>query len=215
MPPTVFVVDDDDDLRESLIALLWALGHSAMAFASSEEFLSYYDDQPGCLVLDIQMPGQNGIELYEELLLKGKRIPVIFITAHATISTAVAALRTGAIDFLEKPFERQILADRIDRALQADANWRASEARYRSLDQAIRDLNANDRETLEMVIRGETNKAMAAKLLITERAIELRRQRLMKRLNVRTVPELLELTVTHRVLAEVRNLNQQRPFPGS
>jgi len=215
MTPTVFIIDDDRDLRDSLLTLLTALGHPSQAFSSAEEFQAFYVDQPGCLVLDIQMPGKNGIELYEELLLQSKRIPVIFITAHATISSAVAAMRTGAIDFLEKPFDRQVLTDRIQRALQTDISWRASETRYRELDQSIHELKANDRETLELIMRGETNKAMASKLLITERAVELRRQRLMKRLRVRTVPELLELTVTHRVLAEVRALNQQRPFPGS
>jgi FixJ family two-component response regulator len=208
------VVDDDHDLQESLLVLLRALGRSCRGFESAEEFTDFYQDQPGCLVLDIQMSGRNGIELYEQLLLRGKRIPVIFMTAHATINTAVAALKTGAIDFLEKPFERKVLTDCIDRALLVDANWRAGETRYRQLDAAIRTLNTNERETLDLVIQGATNKAIAAKLFITERAVELRRQRLMKRLKVRSIPELLELTVTHRVLAEVRELNHRQPFPG-
>ncbi|HWL10484.1 MAG TPA: response regulator [Planctomicrobium sp.] len=214
-PSTVFVVDDDVDLRDSLVMLLRALGHIVLPFSSAEEFSSSYVDQPGCLVLDIQMPGKNGIELYEELLTQGKRIPVIFITAHASISIAVAALKTGAIDFLEKPFDRNTLSDRIERAFQADAAWRECDTRYQQLDQLVQGLSENDQETLKMIILGDTNKAMAAKLLITERAVELRRQRLMQRLNVRSLPELLNLTITHRVLAEVRELNQPRLFPGA
>lgn len=212
MSPTVFVVDDDRDLRDSLMTLLGVMGTPALGFESAEEFQAFYQNQPGCLVLDIRLSGKNGLEMYEELLLQGHRLPVIFITAHASINTAVAALRTGAIDFLEKPFEREVLTDRIERALRIDTGWRESEARYRQLDDAMRELSPTDRETLALIIRGETNKAMAAKLLITERAVELRRQRLMQRLQVRSLAELLELTITHRVLAEIRELEHDQPY---
>lgn len=208
---TVFVVDDDRDLRDSLTTLLTALGLKSPGFESAEEFDSFYQAQPGCLILDIQMSGQSGLELYEALLVSGRRIPVIFITAHASITTAVTAMRTGAIDFLEKPFESGILADRIHRALEVDRSWRRNESRYQQLDRAISELSAVDRETLDFLIRGETNKGMAAKLMLTERAVELRRQRLMQRLNVRSLAELLELAITHRVLAEVRELHPDSP----
>lgn len=213
-PPNVFVVDDDPDLRDSLLALLRALGYACCGFSSAEEFLTGYQQQPGCLVLDIHLGGRSGLELYEELLLRGDRLPVIFITAHASVSTAVAAMRTGAIDFLEKPFERSVLTDRISRALEIDARWRSSEDRYLELDRRIRTLNATDRETLDLILTGETNKSMAAQLFISERAVELRRQRLMQRLVVRNLAELLELTVSHRVLAEVRELHQMQHLPG-
>lgn len=203
--PTVYVVDDDRDLRDSLLALLRALGHRAQGFASAEEFCtSYRAGSPGCLVLDIWMPGRNGIELYADLIRLGTRLPAIFITAHADVSTAVAAMKTGAMEFLEKPFDRQMLASRVEKALQLDALWRESDRRYDELNQVVQQLSPTDRETLQMVIQGDTIKSMAAKLLITERAVELRRQRLMQRLGVRSLPELLELTITHRVLAEVR-----------
>lgn len=209
MPPTVFVVDDDFDLRDSLLTLLGALGRQPVGYSSAEEFLQHYENQPGCLVLDIHLTGKNGLEFYQEFLQNGNRLPVIFITAHASIHLAVTAMRTGAIDFLEKPFSKDVLTDRIDRALCRDAAWRSSEERYQQLDQAIRKLNATDRETLNLILRGHTNKAMAIQLYITERAVELRRQRLMERLKVHSLPELLELTVTHRVLAEIRELRDQ------
>jgi FixJ family two-component response regulator len=198
-------VDDDRDLRESLLALLAALGRRARGFASAEDFRARYDStQRGCLILDIRMPGQNGLDLYTDLLREGHRLPVIFITAHADVSTAVAAMKTGAIEFLEKPFSQATLSDRIEKALQLDAQWRSGGERYREMDMRIRQLRSSDRETLQFILAGMTNKAMAAQLFITERAVELRRQRLMQRLAVRTVPELLEMAITHRVLSEVR-----------
>ncbi|MEW4489905.1 response regulator [Thalassoglobus sp. JC818] len=207
---TIFVVDDDRDFRDSLVALLSTLGWKAQGFSSAEEFIEFYAAQPGCLILDIQMDGLNGIELYEQLLTQGKRLPVIFVTAHADINTAVSAMRTGAIDFLEKPFDRKALTRQIERALEIDEQWQRSEERFQQLNESVKELNPKDWETLELIIEGETNKSMAAKLHLTERAVELRRQRLMKRLNVRSLAELLELTVAHRVLAEVRAINQSQ-----
>lgn len=205
--PTVFVVDDDRDFRESLLSLLSALGHRPIGYESAENFVAAYDpNQPGCLILDIRMPGQNGIEMYAELLAAGKRLPVIFVTAHADVSTAVAAMKTGAIEFLEKPFQRAQLSELVERALRLDVEWREAETRFQRLDEILKQLSPTDRETLEMIFEGATNKAMAAQLFISERAVELRRQRLMQRLGVRTVPELLQLAITHRVLLEIRTV---------
>jgi FixJ family two-component response regulator len=137
---------------------------------------------------------------------------VIFITAHADVSTAVAAMKSGAIEFLEKPFDRETLVNRIGKALEVDQQWRQTDARYRELDDVVQQLSPTDRETLEMIIRGETNKAMAAHFFISVRAVELRRQRLMTRLGVRSVPELMELTITHRLLAELRSAEKIWPL---
>lgn len=202
--PTVFVVDDDDDLRESLVLLVEALGFPARPFADGESFYRQYRGEPGCLVLDIWMPRLSGLELYERLLHEGTRIPAIFITAHADVSTAVAAMKTGAIEFLEKPFDRATLSDRIARALAIDAEWRRRESEYQALHARIRDLTATDRETLALLTAGRTNKSIASSLMITERAVELRRSRLMQKLSVKTLAELLDLTITHRILEELR-----------
>ena len=107
LSPTVFVVDDDDEMRASLATLLDVLGFAVRTFSSASSFLRFYQaGMPGCLMLDIRMPRQTGLELYEQLLREGKRLPVIFITAHADVPTAVAAMKTGALEFLEKPFDR-------------------------------------------------------------------------------------------------------------
>ncbi len=210
-PPTVFVVDDDDDLRESLVLLVDALGFPSRGFRDAREFLKFYDGAfPGCLVLDIRMPGQSGLAMYEQLLRQGKRLPVIFMTAHADVSTAVAAMKTGAIEFLEKPFDRTMLSERIRRALALDEQWRQGESRFRALDERLANLTATDRETLALLAEGRSNKGIAAQLMITERGVELRRSRLMHKLGVRTLAELLDLTTTHRVLEEVRRVSSVR-----
>jgi len=208
----VFVVDDDRQLLDSLVELLDVLGFQVRAFSSPGSFRRFYRaEMPGCLILDIRMPRQNGVDLYEQLLLEGKRIPVIFITAHADVSTAVAAMKTGATEFLEKPFERNTLLDRVEKALALDAEWRRHDSEYAAIVDRIDQLNERERETLELIQAGESNKSMASKLFLSERAIEMRRATIMKKLNVRSVPELLNLTTTHRILTELRQKIGDRP----
>lgn len=202
--PTVFVVDDDQPLRKSLVGLMRAMEFSAQGFASAAGFHRYYRrNLPGCLVLDVRMPGQGGLQLYEQLLQEGKRLPVIFITAHADVPTAVAAMKTGAVEFLEKPFEREALRDHLLKALALDAEWRRHEAEFNAIDQRIARLNARDLETLQLILAGASNKVMATRLLISERAVEMRRAAIMRKVEVQSLAELLELTITHRLAAEV------------
>jgi FixJ family two-component response regulator len=210
--PTVFVVDDDDEMRDSLKALLDVLGFAVRTFSSGSAFEHFYQpSMPGCLILDIRMPRQSGLELYEQLVKCGKRLPVIFITAHADVPTAVAAMKTGAVEFLEKPFNRQRLLDRVQAALVLDEKWRAQEARYTAIDERIHRLSDRERETLELILAGESNKAMAAKLFLTERAVEMRRSSIMKKLEVGSLAELLDLAVTHRILDELRQAAKELP----
>ena len=203
--PTVYVVDDDQQMRDSLCALLDVLGFQVTAFATPGSFHRFYrSEMPGCLLLDIRMPRQTGLELYELLLEEGKRLPVIFITAHADVSTAVAAMKTGAIEFLEKPFDRETLLDRVRKAMALDAQWRAGNDRFADLVDRVGRLSPRERETLAMIQAGESNKSMAAKLCLTERAVEMRRSAIMRKMQVGSVAELVDLAVTHRILAELR-----------
>jgi FixJ family two-component response regulator len=209
--PTVFVVDDDQQMRDSIIALLEVLKFTVHAFGSPGSFHRFYRaDMPGCLLLDIRMPRQSGLELYEQLLKEGKRLPVIFITAHADVSTAVAAMKTGAIEFLEKPFDRETLVERLRNALALDAEWRERDARFAKIAERVDRLSDRQRETLELIRAGDTNKAIASKLSLTERAVEMRRSSIMRKLQVRSVAELIDLTSTHRVLDDVRKAAEHR-----
>jgi FixJ family two-component response regulator len=209
--PTIFVVDDDQQMRDSLGALLEALDFRVCALASPGAFLRHYRaEMPGCLLLDIRMPRQSGLEMYEQLLREGKRLPVIFITAHADVTTAVAAMKSGAIEFLEKPFDRVTLVEHVRRALALDAQWRRRDAEFSDLSRRIARLNPRDRETLALIQAGETNKAMASRLQLTERAVEMRRSTIMRKLQVRSVAELIDLTATHRILTDVRRAGAAR-----
>ena len=203
--PTVFVVDDDQQMRESLITLLEVLGFKVRAFSGPASFHRFYRaEMPGCLLLDIRMPRQSGLALYEQLLKEGKRIPVIFITAQADVATALTAMRTGAVEFLEKPFGREILVDRIQKALALDAQWRRDDAKFASLSERIARLTVRERETLDLIQAGATNKSIAVKLSITERAVEMRRSAIMQKLQVRSVAEVIGISTTHRILADIR-----------
>lgn len=207
-PPTVFVIDSDRPLRESLVMWLETLGYRARSFASADEFRrDYRPPSPGCLVLDVRMPRQTGLELYEQLLREGRRLPVIFVTAHADVSTAVAAMKTGAIDFLEKPFAPEALVSSVERALELDAAWRRREQEFNAAAERIARLNARDRETLDLILRGASNKVMAARLFISERAVEMRRARIMRKVQVESLAELVDLAVTHRLLAEISDIS--------
>lgn len=206
-PPTVFVVDDDRQMRDSLVMLVETMGFAALGFASAHEFHRFYvSPSPGCLVLDVRIPRQGGLELYEQLVREGKRLPVIFITAHADVTTAVAAMKSGAIEFLEKPFEHETLRDRVTKALTLDADWRRREAEFNAVAQRIARLNDRERETLELILAGASNKVMASRLFISERAVEMRRARIMGKLQVKSLAELVDLAVTHRLLSEISGL---------
>jgi len=209
--PTVFVVDDDQQMRDSLVALLEVLGFNVQVFSAPGGFHRFYRrEMPGCLLLDIRMPRQSGLALYEQLLQEGNRLPVIFITAHADVSTAVAAMKTGAIEFLEKPFDRETLVDRVRKALALDAEWRRHDAEFAALNERIVRLTLRERETLELIQAGDTNKAIAARLSITERAVEMRRSAIMRKLQVRSAAEVIDISATHRILADLRRAAIER-----
>ena len=193
-------------MLDSLTTLLMAMKLTARAFASAKEFLRFYEpSMPGCLLLDVRMPTQDGLELYEQLIREGKRVPVVFITAHADVSMAVAAMKTGAIEFLEKPFDRAILLDRVQKAHRAGRDLCAQgDGDYAAFDERIRLLTERERQTLELLLNGDANKVMASKLQISERAVEMRRAAIMQKLQTRSLAELVELAITHRILGEIR-----------
>ncbi len=207
--PTVFVVDDDRQLRDSLTALLSALEYPVRTFASGAEFRAAYQrDLPGCLLLDIRMPDEDGLKTYERMIQDGQRLPVIFITAHADVTTAVAAMKTGAIEFLEKPFDRQSLVELVGKAIALDAAWRRRDQEFTVLDERISRLNLRERETLTLILAGESNKIIASHLFLSQRAVEMRRASIMRKLGVETLAELLDLALTHRILSELRTAAQ-------
>jgi FixJ family two-component response regulator len=201
----VFLVDTDKQLLDSLVALFETHELQVHAFRRPVSFLKFYRrEMAGCLVLDVCMPRQNGIQMYAQLLGEGMRLPAIFISARADVSTVVAAMKSGAIEFLEKPLDRDTLLDRVRKALSLDAKWRQEDAHYAAISDRIGLLSDRDRETLALIQAGNSNKSIAASLFLTERAVEMRRSTIMRKLQVHSLAELVELATTHRILTEQR-----------
>src|SRR5262249_21513199 len=200
---TVYIVDDDPDMRGSLRWLLKTGGLGGRTVPSAEEVLrEVTGGGPSCLVLDVRMPGTGGLDLLEELTARGLRMPVLFITAHADVPMAVRAMKSGAVEFLEKPFNGQVLLEKIQRAVKDDAARLAREAAAAEFRTRFESLTSKEREVLGMIRDGRPNKEIAVRLEITPRAVELRRANLMKKLGVGSLPELLQLTIGFQGLAE-------------
>jgi two-component system response regulator FixJ len=195
-PPTVFVVDDDEGVRNSLRFLLKSVGLPARALASAGEFLEgYQPSQPGCLVLDVRMPGMSGLELQQQLNLRGAVIPVIFITGHGDIPMAVEAMQQGAFDFLQKPFRDQDLIDRIQRALERDGRSRAALDEHARIRERLDSLTPREREVLALMTRGKPNKIMAAELGVSQRTVEIHRARVMEKSGAASLAQLVRMVM--------------------
>jgi len=195
-PATVFVVDDDEGVRNSLRFLLKSVGLASRTLSSASEFLdTYKPSQPGCLVLDVRMPGMSGLELQQQLNLRGATIPVIFITGHGDVPMAVEAMQHGAFDFLQKPFRDQDLIDRIQRALERDARSRTVLAQHARIRERIESLTAREREVLTLMTKGKPNKVMAAELGVSQRTIEIHRARVMEKTAAASLAQLVRMVM--------------------
>lgn len=194
--PTVFVVDDDDAVREAVGLLLKSNGFTVEAKASAAEFLAAYDPVcPGCLVLDVRMPGMSGMELQAKLAADQVGIPVIIISGHGDIPMAVAAVKAGAVDFIEKPFDEHRLLATVQRALTLDERRRREAAAATGAAARQSRLTAREREVLERVVAGDPNKVIAARLGISARTVEIHRARVMEKMRARSVAELVQMTL--------------------
>jgi two-component system response regulator FixJ len=194
--PIVYIVDDDEAVRNSLRLLVKSVGLTAIALVSAQEFLATYDPlQPGCLVLDVRMPGMSGLELQQQLNLRGAVIPVIFITGHGDIPMAVEAMQQGACDFLQKPFRDQDLIDRIQRALEKDRANRAALDERSRIRERHEMLTPREREVLALVTSGKANKIMAADLGLSQRTVEIHRARVMEKMGASSLAHLVRMVL--------------------
>lgn len=197
--PTIFVVDDDSGVLKSLDMLMRAIGQRAETYASADAFLrSYRSEKPGCLILDLRMPGMSGLDLQEELIERGSSLPIIFITAHGDVPSAVDAVKGGAIDFIQKPFRDQDLIKKIEQALEQNAIARNESAVRGDVEARIASLTPRERQVMEIVVDGKTNKAIAAKLSLSERTIEIHRARVMQKMQAESLPDLVRAVLLVR-----------------
>ena len=192
----VYVVDDDEGVRDGLSLLLGTIGLPCELFESAQNFLDAYDEkQSGCLVLDIRMPRMTGLDLQEKLVGMDSRLPIIFITGHGDIPMAVEAMRRGAVDFIRKPFREHDLLDRINEALAVDDTVRKQTMGRQAIQEKLALLSEREREVFERVADGEMNKVIAADLGISERTVEVHRGQVMKKLGVKTLAQLVRMKI--------------------
>ena len=195
--PTVFIVDDDAAIRFAMAALMDSVDMQHEIFESADEFLEKVTEQrPGCLVLDIRMPGLGGLELQEELIKRGNTLPIIFITGHGDVPMAVDAMQKGAVDFIQKPFRDQDLLDRIREAIATDEERREAQQVHSEIEARLDKLTKREREVFELVVTGKPNKVIAYELGVSQRTVEIHRARVMEKMEARSLADLVKMHMT-------------------
>jgi two-component system response regulator FixJ len=194
LEPIVYVVEDDEGARALVSVLAQSIGVRCQAFETAAEFLERYDSrQPGCLVLDLIMPGMGGLDLQDELNRRGAVIPVIFITGHSDVPTAVEAMQRGAFNYLQKPFKNPDLVDSVRKAIAHDRANRQTLMQVDAIRERLFSLTPREREVLDLIIRGRPNKMMAVDMGLSQRTIELHRSRVMEKMGANSVAQLVRM----------------------
>ena len=210
---TVFIVDDDDAVRNALKSLVESIGIQTESFNSVHSFLdSYNPSMQGCLVLDVRLPGMSGLELQEYLQRQGIHIPIIFLSGHSNVSIAVRTMKAGAVDFLEKPFDDQMLLDTIQKAIDLEKNARWQQQRQAMIMDRIRCLSPREEEVLRLLMQGNSNKAIAAKMQLSAKTIETHRAHIMQKLGVNSMAGLMWMAISS---GEYEEIPDQLPFDSS
>ena len=194
---TVFVVDDDAAVRESLQWLIGSVGLGVQVHASAQDFLDHYDPTvPGCLLLDVRLPGMSGLELQDSLLMRELSIPVIMMTGYGEIASAVRAIKHGALDYILKPFQDQVLLDRIHEAIELDARKRERERHRAELVARLKKLSPRERDVMRLVVEGRPNKSIAAEMHLSIKTIEAHRANAMRKMEADSLAHLVRMSRT-------------------
>jgi FixJ family two-component response regulator len=192
----VYIVEDDDAVRDSLQMMLESLGYRVVTFADAATFLeSYRPDMAGCLVLDIRMPGMNGMELQRKLNERNSILPIIFVTGHGDVPMAVEAMQQGAVDFVQKPYREQELLEKIERALAMDRDNRESLQQRQAIAERLQSLTPRELDVLKLMVEGKANKVIAIDLDISQRTVEIHRARVMDKLAANSLAHLVRMVL--------------------
>ena len=194
--PTIFIVDDDPAMRESLSWLLETIGHPVKTFENAQEFLDNFDSQaPGCLVLDVRLPGMSGLQLQQKMKNDNVNLPVIIISGHGDVPMAVKAMQQGALEFHEKPFRDQELLDSIQDALEVDATNRSKNAESAEIQSRVNTLTPREKEIMDLLIRGNPNREVASQCSISVKTVEVHRARIMDKMKANSFPKLIHMVL--------------------
>jgi FixJ family two-component response regulator len=194
LEPVVFVVDDEEPVGDSIAMLLRTVGLTARVYRDARVFLEdYLPEQPGCLLLDVRMPQLGGLELQQELNRRNVTLPIIFITGHGDVPMAVEAMRAGALDFIQKPFNDDELIRRVQKALEQDARERELLQRHEEIERRWQELTGRERDVARRIADGKANKVVAADLGISTRTVELHRARILQKMGVRSIAQLVRI----------------------
>lgn len=197
--PTVFIIDDDQAVARSLRWLIESVQLKVETFSSAQAFIDGYDaSKPGCMVLDVRMPGMSGLDLQERLAVQRIDVPIIFITGHGDVKMAVRAVKSGAFDFIEKPFNDQDLLDRIQKAIIFDAEQRGKSFLRAQLLALFANLTPREREVLDLVVEGMSNKAIARLLGLSAKTVEVHRAKMMEKMLARSVADLVKMAMENQ-----------------
>lgn len=198
--PIVYVVDDDEAMVESLSWMIESVGLKPKVFSRAQDFLDEYNPtQPGCLLLDVRMPGMSGPELQLKLNALGATLPIIFISGHGDVPLAVRVMKAGAVDFLTKPFNDQVLLESINKALRSDKANREKQQENAQAEAKFALLSPREVQVLQGIVSGKQNKVISAELNISLKTVEAHRSSVMKKMSVKSVPELVKLVLTNGV----------------
>jgi FixJ family two-component response regulator len=197
--PMVFIADDDDAVRRFLSGLIQSINLRVSAHASAQDFLDAYEPGcPGCLLLDVRMPGMSGLELQRELAERSINLPVIILTGHGDVPVAVQAMKAGAVDFIEKPFNNELLLDRIQMAVVQSVRAESVRAERNEMLKRLELLTLRERQVFDLVVAGEVNKVIAHRLTISEKTVEIHRANVMRKMDARSLAALVQMAVSLR-----------------
>ncbi len=194
---TVFVVDDDQEVRDALQLLMESVGLVVETYPSAADFLQHFDPaRAGCIILDVRMPGLSGLDLQERLAKRRLHPPIIIITGHGDVPMAVRAVQAGAVDFIEKPFNDQALLDAVHRAIERDAQQRGEASRLADIQERYAKLTPREKEVLELVVAGKRNKVIAVELQVSQSTVEAHRSKVMEKMEAATLSDLMRMMLS-------------------
>lgn len=196
---TIFIVDDDQAMSESLAWMIESVGFKTKTYLNAQDFLKDYHEQAGCLILDVRMPEISGLELQEELNQRALSLPIIFISGHGDIPLAVRVMKAGAIDFLAKPFNDQVLLEAINKAIRIDKKNREHLEKNNETIERVSQLTPREYQVMCYIVEGKLNKVISSELNISLKTVEAHRASVMKKLNARSVSELVKLALTNNL----------------